>query len=75
MYMVSADLQAVIGAKKATRHQVVKKLWAYIKSKKCQDAKNRRMINPDSKLSKVIGSRSVDMLKLAGHLNKHMKKA
>ncbi len=73
--MLSPELQDVCGAKKLTRPQVMKKVWAYIKSHKCQDTKNRRMINPDKKLSEVIGNRSIDMLKLAGCLGKHIKKA
>lgn len=72
-YSLSPELQAVCGAKSLTRPQVVKKLWAYIKAHKCQDTKNRRMIVPDSKLSEVIGKKPVDMLKLAGHLSKHIK--
>lgn len=73
-YSVSADLEAVIGTKKSTRPQIVKKLWEYIKRHKCQDMKNRRMICPDSKLSAVLGSRPIDMLKIATALNKHIKK-
>ena len=73
-YALSPELQAIVGAKSSTRPQVVKKLWAYIKANKCQDTKNKRMINPDKKLSEVIGSRPVDMLKLAGCLSKHIKK-
>lgn len=72
-YTVSAALQAIVGGKSLTRPQIVKKLWEYIKANKCQDTKNRRMINPDKKLAEVIGSRSVDMLKLAGLLSKHIK--
>ena len=72
-YSLSPELQAVCGAKSLTRPQVVKKLWAYIKAHKCQDAKNRRMINPDAKLAAVIGKKPVDMLKLAGCLSKHIK--
>ena len=71
-YSLSSELQAVVGVSKSTRPQVVKKLWAYIKAHKCQDAKNRRMINPDSKLAAVIGKKPVDMLKLAGLLSKHI---
>lgn len=74
-YGVSEELAEIIGGGKKTRPQIVKHLWAYIKRHKCQDTKNRRMIVPDKKLSKVIGSRPVDMLKLAGHLSKHIKKA
>lgn len=73
-YGLSEELQAVVGARQLTRPQIVKKLWEYIKAKRCQDTKNRRMIVPDEKLSKIIGNRPVDMLKLAGHLNKHIKK-
>lgn len=73
IYNVSAELEAIVGSKSLTRPEIVKKLWAYIKSHKCQDAVNRRMINPDAKLSKVIGNKPVDMLKLAGHISKHIK--
>ena len=73
-YSLSPELAAVVGSKKLTRPQVVKHLWVYIKKHKLQDAKKRRMINPDHKLSEVIGKKSVDMLKLAGLLSKHIKK-
>jgi len=72
-YSLSPALEAVCGSKSLTRPQIVKKLWVYIKSHKCQDTKNKRMINPDHKLSEVIGKRPVDMLKLAGCLSKHIK--
>lgn len=74
-YHLSASLADVVGAKKATRPQVVKKLWHYIKAKKLQDSKNRRMICPDKKLAEVLGSRPIDMLKMAGAIGKHLKKA
>lgn len=71
-YSLSPELQAVVGAKKLTRPQIVKKLWLYIKARKCQDTKNRRLIVPDAKLAEVIGKKPVDMLKLAGLLSKHI---
>ncbi len=73
-YSVSADLEEIIGTSRASRPEIVKKLWVYIKAKKLQDSRHRRMINPDAKLSRVLGSRSIDMLKMAGALNKHIKK-
>lgn len=72
-YALSASLAAVIGSKTATRPEVMKKIWVYIKKHKLQDSKNRRMINPDKKLGEVLGNRSVNMLKMAGLLNKHFK--
>jgi len=73
-YSLSEELAAVVGTKKSTRPQVIKKLWAYIKAHKLQDAKNRRMINPDNKLGAVLGKKQINMLKMAGALNKHIKK-
>jgi chromatin remodeling complex protein RSC6 len=72
-YHLSEELASVVGSKKLTRPQVVKKLWVYIKAHKCQDTKNRRMIVPDKKLCEVIGKKPIDMLKLAGALTKHIK--
>lgn len=72
-YSVSPELEEIIKTKRCCRPEIVKKLWVYIKAHKCQDTRNRRMINPDAKLSKVIGSRPVDMLKLAGCISKHIK--
>lgn len=74
-YSLSPELAEIVGAKKATRPEVVKKLWVYIKAKKLQDTKNKRMINPDKKLGEVLGNRSIDMLKMAGAISKHLKKA
>jgi DNA topoisomerase-1 len=74
-YSLSSELQAVVGAKHLSRPQIVKKLWVYIKAHKCQDTKNRRLIVPDEKLAKVFGGKKpVDMLKMSGLLNKHIKK-
>ncbi|MBS0615877.1 MAG: hypothetical protein JSR58_04930 [Verrucomicrobia bacterium] len=73
-YTCSPALQEIVKAKKLSRPQVVKKLWAYIKSHKCQDSKKRRMINPDKKLAAVIGSKPIDMLKMSKHISKHLKK-
>jgi hypothetical protein len=33
-----------------------------------------QMTNPDKKLAEVLGSRPLDMLKLAGHISKHLSK-
>lgn len=73
-YSVSPELEEIVKAKKLTRPQIVKNLWAYIKANKCQDTKNKRMVIPDKKLSEVLGKKPVDMLKMAGLLNKHINK-
>lgn len=72
----SAALGEVVGSKPLPRTQAVKKLWGYIKKKKLQDKKNKRMINPDAKLAAVFGTKkSVNMFAMMKHLKKHLKKA
>ena len=69
-----AKLAAVVGAKSLPRTQLTKKLWAYIKKKGLQDAKNRRMINADAALKAVFNGKSkVSMFEQTKLVNKHVK--
>ena len=64
-------LAAVIGNKKIPRTMITKKIWQYIKRKKLQDKKNRRMINADDKLLKIFkGKKQVSMFELTKLVNK-----
>lgn len=70
---LSEELAAIVGAKELSRPEVVKKMWEYIKKHELQDPKNKRQIIPDQKLAKVFGNKKpVDMMKLAGILQKHI---
>lgn len=69
----SKALAAVVGAKPMPRTEVTKKLWAYIKKRKLQDAKNRRVINADAALKPVFGASKLDMFKMTAAVNKHLK--
>jgi chromatin remodeling complex protein RSC6 len=70
----SASLAAVIGAGPMPRTEVTKKIWAYIKKNKLQDAKNRRMINADEKLKDVFkGQKQVSMFEMTKLVSKHLK--
>jgi len=70
----SATLGEVIGSKAMPRTEVTKKLWAYIKKNKLQDAKNRRMINADDKLKPVFsGKKQVSMFEMTKLVSKHLK--
>lgn len=68
----SSDLSAVIGKKKCSRAETMKLLWAYIKKNKLQDEDDKRTIIPDSKLGRVLGSRPINMLKIAGKISDHL---
>merc|ERR1719240_104607 len=66
---LSDALAAICGTKKAPRTEVTKKIWAYIKSKKLNEG---RIIKPDEKMKKVFPVASLDMLKMAGYVSKHL---
>ncbi len=74
VYLVSKELQEIVHGEKLTRSEILKRLWDYIKTRNCQDRKNKRIILPDEKLSIVLGSKDpIDMLKLSKALSKHLK--
>jgi len=69
-----AALSEVVGSKPLPRTEVTKKLWAYIKKQGLQDAKNRRMINADAKLSPIFsGKKQVSMFEMTKLVSKHLK--
>ena len=70
----SAQLGMVVGTAPLPRTEVTKKLWAYIKRKGLQDAKNRRQINADENLKPVFGGKGqVSMFEMTKLVNKHLK--
>jgi chromatin remodeling complex protein RSC6 len=70
---VSEELAAVVGRGPLPRTEVTKKIWAYIKSNKCQDTKNKRNINPDEKLAKVFGGKkTINMFEMTKLVSKHL---
>jgi chromatin remodeling complex protein RSC6 len=70
---ISATLADVIGNGPMPRTEVTKRLWDYIKKHKLQDPKAKRMINPDEKLSKVLGTRQqIDMFQMTKKVSSHI---
>jgi len=70
----STTLAEVVGSKPIPRTEVTKRLWAYIKKNKLQDAKNKRMIKADGTLKAVFGGKSsVNMFEMTRLVGKHLK--
>ena len=70
----SSALAEVVGAKPIPRTEVTKKLWAYIKKNKLQDAKNKRMIKADAALKTVFGGKAtVNMFEMTKLVSKHLQ--
>merc|ERR1711908_146092 len=67
---LSAELAAVCGKKVMPRTDVTKAIWVYIKKNKLSEG---RIIKPDATLKKVLPVASLDMLKMAGYISKHLK--
>jgi upstream activation factor subunit UAF30 len=69
-----ATLAAVVGDKPLPRTELTKKIWAYIRKKGLQDAKNKRMINADDALKAVFGGKKqVSMFEMTKLVSKHVK--
>merc|ERR1719218_451337 len=66
---LSPALAAICGAKTLPRTEVTKKIWVYIKKMKLNEG---RIIKPDAALKKIFPVASLDMLKMAGHVSKHL---
>lgn len=70
----SPELAAVVGPGPMPRTEVVKKIWAYIKKNKLQDAVNRQQINADDKLREVFGGRTnVSMFEMTKLVSKNLR--
>lgn len=70
----SPALAAVIGDKPASRPDIVKKIWDYIKKQGLQDSKNKRMINADDKLKPLFGGKAqISMFDLAKVVSANVK--
>ncbi len=66
-------LGAVVGSNAMPRTEITKKLWAYIRKNGLQDAKERRMINADDKLTKVFGGKKrVSMFDMTKLVSQHI---
>merc|ERR1711934_95765 len=69
---LSPALAAICGKKVMPRTEVTKAIWVYIKKKGLNQG---RIIKPDATLKTIFPVASIDMLKMAGYVSKHIKEA
>ena len=68
-----AALAAVVGSHPLPRTELTKRVCAYIREHKLQDAQDRRRIRADDKLRAVLeGQESVTMFELTKFVNRHL---
>merc|ERR1711979_53777 len=69
---VSADLEAIIGKKEASRADCVKELWVYLKKNNLQDPENKQYFTPDKKMAKVFGTDRIRAFSMSKFLGAHL---
>jgi chromatin remodeling complex protein RSC6 len=70
------DLAAIVGHEPLPRTEITKRVWDYIKEHQLQDPANKRLINADERLQRVLdGKRKVTMFEMTRLVNKHVKRA
>jgi len=69
---LSADLVDIVGDEVLPRHEVVKRVWKYIKENNLQDPKNKQFIKCDEKLSKIVPTKKFRGFGMVKFLKDHM---
>jgi len=69
---ISEALAKIVGPGPMPRTEVTKKLWEYIRKHKLQDQNNKRNINPDQALGKVLGTETINMFAMTKKVSEHL---
>ncbi len=68
-----AALAQVIGADPATRAEITKRIWEYVRKNALQDKKDGRVIHADARLKPVFGGKEqVTMFEMTKLVNQHV---
>lgn len=74
-FKLSPELEDFMGVSELSRGEALKRVWDYIREQHLQDEKNKRLIHPDQKLGKLLGTQeAIDMFKMSAALSKHFKR-
>merc|ERR1712223_508454 len=71
-FKLSKDLSAIIGMKEASRSEIVKELWAYLKKNNLQDPEAKQWFTPDKKMAKVFGNEKIKGFAMTKFINSHL---
>lgn len=71
---LNGPLKEFLNLNKASKIDVLKYTWKYIKDNNLQNPNKKRQIIPDEKLRQVLDKNEVDMLEMPKLLFKHMSK-
>ena len=71
---LSTELADIVGVDEASRAELNKLLWAYIKEKGLQDPENKQFFTPDKKMAKIFGKDKLKGFSMAKYLAPHLTK-
>merc|ERR1712080_333183 len=74
VYKLKEPLSTICKAKKMTRYEVLRKIWTYIRVKKLQNPKDKRLIICDDNLRKMTKLKEIDAKSVTGFLKPFMEK-
>jgi len=74
-YKLSPELGDLVGSDVMPRHEVVKKMWAYIKENKLQDPEQKQFAVCDDALLKIIGVKRFRTFGMMKYLKDHFVEA
>jgi len=74
-YKLTSELGDLVGSDVMPRHEVVKKMWAYIKENKLQDPENKQFAICDDTLLKIIGVKRFRTFGMMKYLKDHFVEA
>merc|ERR1712156_1000296 len=74
-FKLSKDLSAIIGKKEASRPEITKELWAYLKKNNLQDPEAKQWFTPDKKMAKVFGTEKMKGFAMTKFINSHLSEA
>ena len=69
---LSPELADLVGKKEASRAELMKLLWAYIKEHNLQDPENKQYFVPDKKMAKVFGEDKMRGFAMSKHIGPHL---
>merc|ERR1712018_587489 len=64
---------AIVRKKEASRSEIVKLLWDYLKKNNLQDQEMKQWFTPDKKMAKVFGKDKLKGFSMMKFLNPHLK--
>merc|ERR1711936_1344329 len=72
---LSPELSAIVGVKEASRAELMKLLWAYLKKNELQCDDNKQFFIPDKKMAKVFGTEKLRGFAMSKHIGAHLLQA